>query len=303
MLVSVCNVGVETIGWKKVLHLTKEAGFEAMDYQLVDWLKYAEGSEEEFNDFLAGAADLYKEVRMEADRIGLKIGQTHAPFPTQVYGGDAEFNRRMLELEKKAVEVTSILGAPYMVMHSIIPDERIYDDFKEECKALNMDFYAKIIPYLKKFNVKLGVENLWQSDRFYENKKISPTVCSTPEEIIDFIDTINGMAGCEVSVACLDVGHCELYGIQPWVMIRKLGKYLKVLHTHDVIYNDDTHTIPLLGQINWDRTVKALKEVGYDGTFNFEVQKPFSMFPLEVYPDVLKLMSSIGHYFVKNYNL
>ncbi len=57
-----------------------------------------------------------------------------------------------------------------------------------------------------------------------------------------------------------------------------MGKNLTVLHLHDNFgaLNDwfgemDRHLLPFFGCVDWKGTVKALREIGFDGVFSFEV--------------------------------
>ena len=147
-----------------------------------------------------------------------------------------------------------------------------YDQNKTQNKKLNMDFFAKLIPILEKHNVKNGFENMWNWDE--EKNKICPTVCSRPEEIIDYIETLNS----DRFVACLDLGHINLTfdtGDSVSDAIEKLGKYLEILHIHDNDQKDDLHLPPFFGNIEWLKVAKALKNINYNGTLNFEVGELF----------------------------
>ena len=72
----------------------------------------------------------------------------------------------------------------------------------------------------------------------------------------------------------LDVGHCNLHGKDPAAMIRHFGHRLHHLHLHDNDGRSDLHLPPGVGTIDWASVIRALKEVGYDGTITLEIGSP-----------------------------
>ena len=50
-----------------------------------------------------------------------------------------------------------------------------------------------------------------------------------------------------------------------------LGSNVKTLHLNDNNKLVDQHKIPLTGCIDWEDTLNALDEIGYDGVFNMEL--------------------------------
>ena len=53
-------------------------------------------------------------------------------------------------------------------------------------------------------------------------------------------------------------------------MIHALGDSLQALHIHDNDMWHDTHQIPFSMQIDFEKMVKALKDIGYKGYFTLE---------------------------------
>ena len=54
-----------------------------------------------------------------------------------------------------------------------------------------------------------------------------------------------------------------------------MGKRIKIVHFNDSWGKDfhgmDWHLMPGQGDVNWEKIASTLKEVGYEGTANFEV--------------------------------
>lgn len=257
------------------------AGFDCLDLSLFIHPIRGElftGSDRKFEEY-------FRNIKKAADESGIYIEQTHSPMPS--YTGNKEEDDYLFEIQAKSIKAASYLGSKYIIIHPMIPSEYRYDHYRAETKELNMKFYNGLLPYLKEYNVKLGIENMFNWDP--ERKCICPTVCSTPEEMLDYINTLND----EHFVACLDTGHALLTGNTPGNMVRVLGDKLETLHVHDNDGIDDRHVAPYMGKIDWDDFAAALKEVNYKGVFNFESDMFYHMFYNNI-DDSMKFLRSIG---------
>ena len=71
---------------------------------------------------------------------------------------------------------------------------------------------------------------------------------------------------------CLDTGHLNLLQGDQGQFIRTAGPLLKALHIADNEGAFDQHLMPYgRGTVAWDDVVSALREISYDGLFNFEI--------------------------------
>ena len=50
----------------------------------------------------------------------------------------------------------------------------------EKLFGINMEFYRRLIPYCKEYNIRVAVENMWQYPR-----TVSHSTCSKPEEFVN----------------------------------------------------------------------------------------------------------------------
>ena len=153
-----------------------------------------------------------------------------------------------------------------------------------------MKLYSSLIDTLKNTNVIVCLENLFCSHGkdFYEG------VCSDPHEAVEYLDTLNAMAGKECFGFCLDTGHLQLAHIRFHRYIPILGDRLVALHIHDNDAIHDSHSIPYFGTVLWDEFYTELKKIGYDHDLSFEsVVRTDS----ELVPTFLKLTYDIGDFF------
>ena len=277
-----------------VKYLSK-VGFNAFDYSMFNVLGYNGTLTHPImrSDYREYAQSL----RKTADENNITCNQAHAPFPSYIPNPNDDqekYNEIILPAIVRAMEVSAILGAKNIIVHPIT-----LDDSKKQ-KDMNLEFYNKLLPYCKKFNIKIALENMWGWDD--EHNKVTPAVCSTGAEFADYLDSLDKAW----FVACIDVGHGEMQGAgdSTTELIYALGRdRLKALHIHDNDKIHDSHTLPFIGKINWDAIMKALKDINYDGDFTFEADSFLIGFPPELYLSAASLMFDVGRYFVTKYEL
>lgn len=288
MKLSISNSGLNRkFGFENSLKMIRDAGFDAVDYDLMARWKPHQLEE----DYLLQA----QKMRAYMDEIGLSCIQTHGPFPVMYNTPFDESSRQFLKIVR-AIEFTAVLGAPVIVIHSIeMPKEFFGDTF--DC---NYRFYKALQPYAEKFGVKIAIENLYIEDEKHHHYH-APGRFSTP----DLMDKLLTALDSPVFCICLDTGHAALCGVEPWMFVDNLEhkKALSVLHVHDVDYASDSHTVPFnisprIGGIDWEKTMHSLYQAGYDGTLNYETERFHLAFPDELVPDALAFSARIGKYLI-----
>lgn len=286
----------EVFGDEKGIKILAEAGFQSIDFSMfypVDKGLFAESDE--------AVSEHFTKLRRYIDSLGLYVYQTHTPFPT--YTADEARDAVIFEAERKALLASKLLGARHAIVHPAIMRENRYGSLAAENKAINVDFYSRLIPYLDEYDMKIAIENMFNYDPV--KKCICPTVCSSSVEMADYVDTMNSMCkNGDRFVSCLDVGHTNLSGDKPiGDMVRTLGGRLKALHIHDNYGVNDEHTAPGFGNVNWKEFCTALKEIGYDGDFVFEADNFYAHFDDTLLPDASALLYKIGRNLVDKYGL
>ena len=284
MKISTTNAGLDTrFGFKESLKMIKDAGFDAVDYNLS-----ARGEPDQLGEDYVEQA---KQTRAYMDEIGLTCAQTHGPFPIMYNKPLDNTYSRFVKLVR-AIEFTAILGAPFIIIHSIeMPKPLFKDTF--DC---NYNFYKTLQPYAEKFGVKIAIENLYIEDEKRHHYH-APGRFSTPDIMDKFLEALDS----DVFCVCLDTGHAALCGVEPWMFADNLENKsaIATLHVHDVDYASDTHTIPYniargISGIDWEKTMHSLYEAGYKGTLNFEAHCFHTAFPDELVPDALDFSAKVA---------
>lgn len=265
-------------GEERAIDIIADAGFDAVDLTLF-------GMKDDASVFCSeGYKEYARKLKANAQSRGLFFNQAHAPFPCSKF--DDDYNAMMFERLIRSIEIAGIVGVKCVVVHPMhhLP----YLENAEKLKDMNMDFYRSLAPYAKEAGVKIALENMWQRNQ--ETKQIVPSACSRTKEFADWIDTLND----DCFTACLDLGHCGLYGFDAAEMIKGLGDRLGALHVHDNDYQGDQHTAPYLGKMHWDTICDALAKIDYKGDLTLEADNFFNHFNEALAPDVTKFLCSIG---------
>ena len=283
-------------GIEKAVELLAKAGFDSIDYSM--FIPVDSGILTEPDDDLR---ERYTKLRRHIENCGLYVYQTHTPFPT--YTADPARDEVIFEAERKALLISGVLGARSAVVHPAILRENRYGSLSAENKAVNVELYSRLIPYLDEYNIKIAIENMFNHDPV--KNCICPTVCSASEEMADYVDTMNGLCkNGDRFVACLDVVHSNLSGDKPvGDMVRTLGSRLKALHIHDNYGINDDHTAPGFGNIKWEEFCLALKEIGYDGDFVYEADNFYKHFDPELTYDAGVLLCRIARRMTEKYGI
>lgn len=253
---TVANLGsiANEFSVKERLAMIKAAGFDGADITLCGpQVALLEG------DYLAAARD----VRAEADRLGLPILQAHAPFDSTT-----AYAEEKLELTKRSIEFAGICGAHCIVVHPI--QHLSYFDDPKNAEILfeyNMEFYGKLKDVADRYGIRIATENMWRTNKM--RQVIDHSVCSRPEEFCRYVDELQRLYG-NTFTGCLDLGHTVLVGVDPCQMIGAMGHRVGALHVHDNDYHKDLHLAPGLGSMNYNAITAALKEIGYKGHFTLE---------------------------------
>jgi sugar phosphate isomerase/epimerase len=183
------------------------------------------------------------------DRAGRRIADIAPP-------GDAEFEAAMADMTRW-IDLFNALGVTAGVLHlgggqlaaAGWPADRVF--------ARRLQALERVLDYAKGGPTTLCLENLSPGSG----------VCDSAD-----FDRIFTACGSKRLGICLDTGHANLAGVDSAAFVRHAGSRLKALHVADNLGQQDNHMLPYgAGTVPWPGVLSALREIGYDGLFNFEV--------------------------------
>lgn len=263
------------------------AGFDAIDYSM-HLYSLSDGIFDLSREEIARRYSVYG---AQAKAVGLTVGQLHAIYPT--WTGCAKSDERRCTAVILGILAAGAMDCPYVIVHPMIPDAKTDGSSRAKIWRMNQEFYISLIPILRECRTKLCIENMFS----FEGGRYVPNCVSTAEDMAEYIDRMNDIAGEERFAACLDTGHAHLLGLDLAGMVCALGSRLQTLHLHDNDGRGDAHTAPYMGTLNWDRFLRALRTVGYAGILSFEAHGFIDAYPPELCSEALSMLAATGHHF------
>ena len=265
----------------------------------------------DYQDFVNTETDFFKlcerdfektlrEQRNTVEGCGITFSQTHSPWRYPPRDFLPEDRAERLESMKKAIRGTAYLGAPYFVVHPVMPFGANSSDNAGEMIEMNCDFMGQLADAGREYGVTVCLENLptWYTDgkgfrMIYEGH------CCNPYDAVAEIDMLNDIAGKECFGLCLDTGHLNITRTPVNNYVSVLGNRIKCLHMHDNNGMDDSHMAPYTGSVRWEDYISALRAIGYSGDLSFETfrQTTKSVMPAELVSPWLRLMAQEADYF------
>ena len=284
------------------LNRLAKAGFNACDFN-VGWYFSSKSSAvyDIYNLTDQDIIDYFTPLRKLADELGIEIYQTHGLGCVVVddfEGGIKEYADRA----RATYLASKVLGAKYCVQHPSFDCTCPYDINRKRSIEHMLMAYSACNEALEEFGIVCCIENMHHTSPAYRHR--AATSLSRTKDMAERCDTLGKNFG-----VCLDVGHCTVTGDDPIEAVYILGDRLKVLHTHDNDGMWDLHQFPYVPQgkapsrhplsIDWEAFMKALADVGYEGSLSFETSAPC---PAPIADSAYKYLAAIGRYLVSRYD-
>lgn len=261
------------VGMEKAIEMIAAAGFDSWDFSMFQMARY-DGVNKRLRDtswpIHSSEYTAYaKRLRQIGLDCGIRCNQSHAPFPV--------FVPEIRDLLKRSIEMTAIAGGEICVIHP--------DNFKSAEE--NAEMYFELLPFARECGVKIATENMWNWDK--EADHATRAACSHHDDFVAHLDAVND----PYFVACLDIGHAEMYGLDTTARksILALGDRLRALHVHDNDLRKDSHQLPFTMEIDFEDVIAALKEVNYKGYMTLEADAYLSKFDADTLATGVKSMA------------
>ncbi len=238
-----------------------EAGFEVMD------LGTGRAHDPEFYLMVDDWERRVDEIGETAAKYGMAFSQLHLPFHKKGWApmdprfdvpGFAEKYELCME---RAYIAGGRLGIPWAVAHCISPWDNGAD--REDTIRQNREYYDKYVELGIKHGIGTAFENMVQGAPGHAPIRFT----GHQDDLIDYVD---GYHDPMVQI-CWDFGHANLCRLDQVYALRKVGKRLKCVHTHDNMGVNDDHLIPFLGTVDWYAIADVLAEIGYGGDLSMEL--------------------------------
>lgn len=171
---------------------------------------------------------------------------------------DESLRRASLDWWKRELELYETIGVKYAVLHPGGGSASAQGDGSgQKIREKRLESLNELLEFTQGMKVMICLENMPQGECIVRSG--------------DLLEVIRSLSHSNIGI-CFDTGHLNIRKEEePEDFIRACGKYLHALHIADNNGVWDEHLLPRRGSINWDKTVHALKETGYDQLVNFEI--------------------------------
>ncbi len=233
--------------------------------------------------------DVARRCREIADKTGTVIHQSHCPFNR--YRKDITY-ADVLPRSLRSVEAAAVLGARCLVVHA---DENRYDEDKtfnpDKIMVQMYDYISRITEKAEPYGIKVCIENLFEEGRYPDMERSRFT--SDINELLGLVEKFD-----EKNVGiCWDFGHARVgFGEKCMDMLKLALPRVCCTHVHDN-NNKDEHQLPFAGKNDWKTLMPLLKESGYNGNINFEIEH--GNIPDELMVDYIRYCKKVGDYLIK----
>jgi len=201
-----------------------------------------------------------EDLRQTLDVSGVKVPYTHSFWYILSKMENEEKIAANDEMIRRSVEASAMLGASVMVVHAqSVYGENGYDAVKT--REYNRDFFARLGEEASRFGLTLAVENVFSIPGSFD---FTVSAEDMAELMLELNDPMFGI--------CWDLGHANMAGLDHEKALETVAPWLRHVHAGDNSGKIDAHTVPGYGTVPWERVMKKLKEIGYQGDLNLSVR-------------------------------
>ena len=185
-----------------------------------------------------------------AQSIGMQITQGHLWLQARIVS-----NPEAVDILKRWIDLYEAIGIKNMVLHMDVYN--MEERSVEEMHDANVEKLKELAAHIEGRDVYICLENLFRRG----------------SEHIDQLLSIIERVGSDRFGITLDTGHLNMVKTTSQrEFILKAGAKLRAIHIADNEGERDQHLMPFgRGTVDFAEVVQALREVGYQGVFNYEI--------------------------------
>ena len=199
--------------------------------------------------------------------------------------------RRMAE---ESIRVCGKSGIKYLVVRPIFAGISL-----EHIREINREYYLHLASIAKENNVIILLENQCKDIHGH----LVRGICADYSMAVEWVDALNSEAGEERFGFCMDVGICNICGINMYDFSKALGNRLKAVILRDCDGNKEASMLPFTcvnkcqSQTDWLNLIRGLREIEFDGELVLYIEDVAVGFSPILRPGLVQLAKSVADYF------
>lgn len=205
-----------------------------------------------------------QETVQTADKYDIKMLQAHCLLFDILDKKNPEY-QHLTDVNMKLLDVCKALGIEFMIFH---PGTQPGAVSAKQSLDGTVQWLLPFVERAEKLGIKLCLENIFD---VVAHDRVIRLFGSRADELGELVDRIN----CDHVGVCWDCGHAHIAMLDQKESLKILGDKVWTTHVHDNRgqYSNDLHIPPFYGSLNWENFMQGLKEINYQGTLNFEIER------------------------------
>ncbi|MBE6954230.1 MAG: sugar phosphate isomerase/epimerase [Ruminococcaceae bacterium] len=196
----------------------------------------------------------HAQAKALADEYGVVLQSYHLPFSPfaeiDISSPDRNLRERTVCYLSELIKKAGSVGIPRFIIHP--SGEPIAPEMREEFMQCAQESLVRLADAAEAEGAVMAVENL-------------PRTCLGRNS-----DEMLALTAVDPRLrVCFDTNH--LLGEDPVQFIQKVGHLFVTTHISDYDFVNERHWLPGEGKLDWQAVISALKAVGYDGAWLYEL--------------------------------
>lgn len=186
---------------------------------------------------------LQKDILNYVQELGLNIVFAHLGYQNaNALWEDNEFGDMIMNQYIEDIKDCKKSGIDLVVMHPT------FEDGNPGMNEIGLRRIKKILDVAADYDMKVAFENV---------------------ELVEYLEYIVKNVHRSNLFFCFDVGHCHLFNNDDFD-IELFKNKIFIIHLHDNFKKLDDHNLPFDGTVDWEKSIKQIIDMHYDGYMAIE---------------------------------
>lgn len=197
---------------------------------------------------------LIAETQKCVQELNLSTPQAHALLHANVAAASELDRERDIQRLKRHMRIAASLGVTTVIIHPGGGASKPGTE-RDAIRKLNIQAFRRLGDFASERNMRIGIENMPYPE------------FTRSLELLELLRLIDHPA---IGIN-LDTSHANMCALDIPAMIHDLDSHLIATHISDNNGTGDQHLHPGGGTIHWQAVMRALRDIGYNGTLNLEI--------------------------------